>query len=109
MDVPVRARSECLLGDVFGSRARERRELLGRAAATTGAHGRGVVIYLRVPSGVAHSAAEIGHAPHDPVVIAGILRELGVRSIRSASVDPVPGEAWQEPKSTTQPTVPATA
>jgi 3,4-dihydroxy 2-butanone 4-phosphate synthase/GTP cyclohydrolase II len=46
-DVLVRVHSECLTGDVFGSRRCDCGPQLDSALATVAAHGRGVVLYVR--------------------------------------------------------------
>ena len=73
-------------------------KLVDRAIATIAAHGRNVALCLRAPAGSAYSAAETGHAPHAPMVIADILRDLGVRSIRSVIAEPAPENHGRSPR-----------
>jgi 3,4-dihydroxy 2-butanone 4-phosphate synthase/GTP cyclohydrolase II len=77
--------SECLLGDVFGSR----REQLEYALSAIAEHGRGAVIYLRRVEGGGARDIAAGHAPdeHAHQVADAILSNLGARRFRLLSDD----------------------
>jgi 3,4-dihydroxy 2-butanone 4-phosphate synthase/GTP cyclohydrolase II len=92
-DVPVHAHAECLIGDVFGSLRCGCAHQLDAALREVLAHGRGVVVYLRADGpGILRSlreddagvgrlgAAECG--PVDPTLLAAMLGDLGVQSVR---------------------------
>jgi 3,4-dihydroxy 2-butanone 4-phosphate synthase/GTP cyclohydrolase II len=107
-DVPVRVHTECLTGDVFGSRRCACRDRLDASLAAVAAEGRGVVLYLRAgePAGAGLLRALRGHqlqdagaepldlapARHAPPPRPGLARQaldaLGVRSVRLLGDDP---------------------
>ncbi|MEU7811946.1 bifunctional 3,4-dihydroxy-2-butanone-4-phosphate synthase/GTP cyclohydrolase II [Pseudonocardia sp. NPDC049154] len=113
--VLVRVHSECLTGDVFGSRRCDCGEQLDAAMARIGAAGRGVVVYLRGHEGrgvgLSHKlrAYTLQDAGLDTVdanlaqglpvdsreygIGAQILRELGVHSVRLMTNNPARGLA----------------
>ncbi|MQA09055.1 MAG: hypothetical protein GEU98_11025 [Pseudonocardiaceae bacterium] len=90
-DVAVHVHTECLLGDVFRSTACTCRHDLDAATTAISARGRGVVLYLRHPSG---AGAAGHHTAPDSSLTTEILRDLGVRSTRpAAEPTPVPATA----------------
>lgn len=108
--VTVHVHSECLVGDVFGSRRCDCGRELDEALACIGAHGRGVVVYLRdlegrggqmlkklQTSGLGPGGTqkgEVGFAlshrieERDLAVAARILDDLGVGRIHLLSSNP---------------------
>jgi GTP cyclohydrolase II len=109
-DVPVRIHSECLTGDVFGSRRCDCGEQLNDALAIVGAEPRGIVLYLRQEGrgiGLANKImayrlqSELGLDTVDANVALGfrdderdygvavsMLRTLGVRSVALMTNNP---------------------
>ncbi|MFI5541799.1 3,4-dihydroxy-2-butanone-4-phosphate synthase [Nocardia sp. NPDC051900] len=85
--VPVRIQRECVIGDVFGSPDCDCAESTNHSLAEIASAGDGVLIYLRRPE----NATILGHdpagttvkyqLPQDIVIAAGILRNLGLRSV----------------------------
>jgi 3,4-dihydroxy 2-butanone 4-phosphate synthase/GTP cyclohydrolase II len=112
-EVLARVHSECVLGDVFGSRRCQCADRLQASLERITAEGRGVVVYLREreasSNGLlaklaaygehdrtgstldAHRLAGPPRDPRDTVVGAQILRDLGVRSLRLLTSTPVAG------------------
>jgi 3,4-dihydroxy 2-butanone 4-phosphate synthase / GTP cyclohydrolase II len=114
--VLVRLHSECLTGDAFGSRHCECGDQLDAALRAVVAEGGGVVVYLRGHEGrgiglldklramrlqaeggldtvEANVALGLPVDARDYGVAAGILRELGVRSVRLMTNNPRKSEA----------------
>lgn len=109
--VLVRVHSECLTGDIFGSRRCDCGEQLDRALAQIAAEGRGVLVYMRGHEGrgiglgqkiIAYSLQEAGLDTVDANLAQGlpadareyhhaaaILGELGVRRVRLVTNNPV--------------------
>lgn len=109
--VLVRVHSECLTGDIFGSRRCDCGEQLDRALALIAAEGRGVLVYMRGHEGrgiglgqkiIAYSLQEAGLDTVDANLAQGlpadareyhhaaaILGELGVRRVRLVTNNPV--------------------
>lgn len=114
--VAVRLHSECLTGDVFGSRRCDCGEQLERALAEIAARGRGVLLYMRQEGrgiGIANKVAAyaLQDAGMDTVeanlhlgfdddlrtydVAAAMLRELGVQTIELFTNNPRKVEGLQ--------------
>lgn len=99
-DVPVAVRSECLAGDVLGSLGCGCGSRLDTALAAVAAAGRGVVLYVRrsgyrgdgegigLLEGLRRRDAAHEDDPTDPDIVAQILTDLGVRSLRLLGDDP---------------------
>ncbi|MGW1005571.1 GTP cyclohydrolase II [Streptomyces sp. NPDC002520] len=114
-NVLTRLHSECLTGDAFGSRHCECGDQLASALRAVAAEGSGVVVYLRGHEGrgigllaklramalqaegldtvEANLALGLPVDARDYGVAAGILRDLGVRSVRLMSNNPRKHEA----------------
>jgi 3,4-dihydroxy 2-butanone 4-phosphate synthase/GTP cyclohydrolase II len=115
MDVMVRVHSECLTGDVFGSRRCDCGTQLDAAMAAIAEQGRGVVLYLRGHEGRGIGllsklqAYELQDAGADTVdanlelglpvdareysVATQVLRDLGVETVRLLTNNPAKMEA----------------
>lgn len=97
-DVPVAVRSECLAGDVLGSLGCGCGSRLDSALAAVAAAGCGVVLYVRrsghrgegigLLEGLRRRDAAHEDDPTDPDIVAQILTDLGVRSLRLLGDDP---------------------
>lgn len=83
-DVLVRVHTACLAGDVFASHRCDCRSLLETALCRINEEGAGVVLYLaRTGSGDGGGCGSRGHLdPHGHAVIAQVLTDLGVNSVR---------------------------
>ncbi|MFJ4624028.1 GTP cyclohydrolase II [Streptomyces sp. NPDC088812] len=114
-DVLTRLHSECLTGDAFGSQHCECGDQLDAALRAVVAEGRGIVVYLRGHEGrgigllaklramalqaegldtvEANLALGLPVDARDYGVAAGILKDLGVRSVRLMSNNPRKREA----------------
>lgn len=114
-EVLTRLHSECLTGDAFGSQHCECGDQLSSALRAVAAEGRGVVVYLRGHEGrgigllaklramalqaegldtvEANLALGLPVDARDYGVAAGILHDLGVRSVRLMSNNPRKREA----------------
>jgi len=117
-EVLVRVHSECLTGDVFGSLRCDCGPQLEASLERISAEGRGVVLYLRGHEGrgigLLHKlrAYQLQEAGHDTVdanlelglpadardyaAAARMLDDLGVRSVRLLTNNPVKGAALEE-------------
>jgi len=108
-DVLVRVHSECLTGDIFGSRRCDCGEQLDRALQFIAEEGRGVLVYLRQEGrGIgllqkihAYNLQDDGHDTVDANLMLGhgadersyalascILKDLGIKSVRLMTNNP---------------------
>ena len=117
-DVLVRVHSECLTGDVLGSRRCDCGEQLQASLAAVAAEGRGVVVYLRGHEGrgiglaqklqayalqqagldtlEANLALGLPADAREYAVAAGVLRSLGVRSVRLMTNNPAKARGLED-------------
>jgi 3,4-dihydroxy 2-butanone 4-phosphate synthase/GTP cyclohydrolase II len=90
--MPLHVHVECLTGDVFGSTACRCGDELDRAVTTMMGRGSGMIVYLR-PAGPVGAcglfAREAMGAERVSQIVAWILRDLGVHSVRLS--DDAPG------------------
>ena len=93
--VLVGVHSECLTGDVVGSLRCDCGRQLAAAMDRVAAQRRGVVLYLREPTGRVYQredrgswVAAVPQPQRDYTAAAQILADLGVRSLRLMSGDP---------------------
>lgn len=90
--MPLHVHVECLTSDVFGSRACQCGDALDRAVTTMTARGSGMIVYLR-PSGPVGACGQLARdamgAERVSQIVAWILRDLGVHSVRLS--DDTPG------------------
>ncbi|BBZ15682.1 hypothetical protein MGAD_00170 [Mycolicibacterium gadium] len=86
--MPLHVHVECLTGDVFGSLGCRCGDDLHRAVTTMTARGSGMIVYLRPPGpGGLSTRAALGERVSQ--IVAWILRDLGVHSVRLS--DDAPG------------------
>ena len=116
-DILVRMHSECLTGDVFGSLRCDCGEQLDRSLELIAKEGRGVLVYLRQEGrGIglqqkihAYNLQDAGHDTVDANLLLGhqaderdytiavrILEELGVKSVRLITNNPVKISALED-------------
>ena len=116
-DILVRMHSECLTGDVFGSLRCDCGEQLDRSLELIAKEGRGVLVYLRQEGrGIglqqkihAYNLQDAGHDTVDANLLLGhqaderdytvavrILEELGIKSVRLITNNPVKISALEE-------------
>lgn len=116
-DILVRMHSECLTGDVFGSLRCDCGEQLDRSMELIAKEGKGVVVYLRQEGrGIglqqkihAYNLQDAGHDTVDANLLLGhqaderdytvairILEELGIKSVRLITNNPVKISALEE-------------
>jgi 3,4-dihydroxy 2-butanone 4-phosphate synthase/GTP cyclohydrolase II len=98
-DVLVRVQSECLLGDVFGSRACQCKSRLDAALSVIAEEGRGVLLYLRShPQQAVDLFRQVTHVDAELSLLsdegergtaAHVLTDLGIRSLRMLTSTPV--------------------
>ena len=90
--MPLHVHVECLTGDVFGSAGCRCGDDLDRAVTTMTARGSGMIVYLR-PSGPVGACGQLARdamgAERVSQIVAWILRDLGVHSVRLS--DDAPG------------------
>lgn len=90
--MPLHVHVECLTGDVFGSVGCRCGDDLDRAVTTMTGRGSGMIVYLR-PSGPVGACGLLAHdamgAERVSQIVAWILRDLGVHSVRLS--DDAPG------------------
>jgi GTP cyclohydrolase II len=116
-DILVRMHSECLTGDIFGSRRCDCGEQLDRSMQLIAEAGQGVLIYLRQEGrGIgllqkihAYNLQDAGHDTVDANLLLGhqaderdytvavrILEELGIKSVRLITNNPVKISALED-------------